>query len=177
MLGGAALGFLPGLPRIDIAPDIIFLLFLPPLIYASAFFSSLRDIRANARPIALLAIGLVLATMVVVAAAAHAAIPSLPWPAAFVLGAVVAPPDAVAVSAIAERLDLPRRIVTILEGESLVNDPTALVAYRMAVGAAVTGSFSLSVSSWPPSCCRGSACRPSSAGWAYPATNRPSEKR
>src|SRR5438445_6375539 len=104
VLGGAALGLWLGLPRIEVAPDIIFLIFLLPLIYASAFFSSLRDIRANARPIALLAIGLVLATMVVVAAAAHAAIPSLPWPAAFVLGAGVAPPDAVAVSAVAVRL-------------------------------------------------------------------------
>src|ERR1051326_3253733 len=110
VLGGVALGFLPGLPHVEVPPDVVFLLFLPPLIYASAFFSAIRDMRGNAPPISILAIGLVLTTMVVVAAVAHAVIHGLSWPIAFVLGAVVAPPDALAVSAIAQRLDLPRRI-------------------------------------------------------------------
>jgi Na+/H+ antiporter len=143
VLGGLALGSIPGLPKVELPPDLVFLLFLPPLIYSAAVFTPLRDLRQNVRPIASLAIGLVLATMAIVGVVAHAAIPGVTWPAAFVLGAVVAASDAVATTAIAGRLGLPQRIATILEGESLVNDATALVAYRMAVGAVVTGSFSL----------------------------------
>jgi CPA1 family monovalent cation:H+ antiporter len=121
---------------------------LPPLLYASAFFTSLRDLRRNARPLALLAIGLVLATMLAVAAVAHAVIPGTSWPVAFVLGAVVAPTDAVAATAIARRLGLPRRLLTLIEGESLVNDATALVAYGFAVTAVLTGTFSLWHAGW-----------------------------
>ena len=116
---------------------------LPPLLYAAAFFSSLRELRDNLREISLLAIGLVIFTMVGVAVVAHEVIDGMSWEAAFVLGAVVSPTDPVAASAIASRVGAPRRYVTIVEGESLVNDATALVAYKFAVAAAVTGSFSL----------------------------------
>ncbi len=142
-LGGLALGLVPRLPRIELAPDLVFLLFLPPLLFAAAYFTSPRELLANARPIGLLAVGLVLATTGVVALVAHAMVPAIGWPAAFALGAIVSPPDAVAATAIAQRLGLPRRLVIILEGESLVNDATALVAYRLAVAAALTGAFSL----------------------------------
>ena len=140
--GGVVLGFIPGLPRIVLPPDIVLVALLPPLLYSAAFFTSLRDLRANLRPITLLSVGLVGATMTGVAAVAHAWL-GLSWPAAFTLGAVVSPTDALAVTEIAGRVALPRRIVAILEGESLVNDGTALVLYKAAVGAAVGGTFSL----------------------------------
>ena len=143
VLGGLALGFLPGLPEIDLPPDLVLVGVLPPLLYGAAFFTSLRDLRANFRPVGLLAVGLVLLTIVVVAVVAHEIVPGLPWAAAFVLGAVVSPTDPIAATAIMHRLGVPRRIVSIVEGESLVNDGTALVAYRFAVVAAVSGSFSL----------------------------------
>lgn len=143
VLGGLLLGFVPGLPRFTLDPDLVFLLFLPPLLYSSAWLTSWRDFRANLRPISLLAIGLVLMTTVVVAVVAHLLIPGLPWAVAFVLGAIVSPTDAVAATAIARRLGIPHRIVTIIEGESLVNDATGLVTYRFAVAAVVTGGFSL----------------------------------
>jgi CPA1 family monovalent cation:H+ antiporter len=143
VLGGLALGFAPGLPEIDLPPDLVLVGVLPPLLYGAAFFTSLRDLRANMRPVGLLAVGLVLLTIVVVALVAHAIVPGLPWAAAFVLGAVVSPTDPIAATAIMHRLGVPRRIVNIVEGESLVNDGTALVAYRFAVAAAVGGSFSL----------------------------------
>ena len=142
VLGGLVLGFVPGLPRIVLEPDVVFLLFLPPLLYVSAIFTSWRDFRANSRKISLLAVGLVLVTTCAVAAVAHWTV-GLPWGAAFVLGAVVSPTDAIAATAVAERLGLPRRIVAILEGESLVNDATGIVAYRLAVAAVLTGAFSL----------------------------------
>ena len=142
-VGGLLMGLVPGLPRIELAPEIVFLLFLPPLLFAAAFFTSPRDLQVNARPIGLLAVGLVLTTTIIVAVAVHTLAPGVPWAVAFALGAIVSPPDAVAATAIAQRLGLPRRVVTILEGESLVNDATALVAYRLAVIAAVTGTFSL----------------------------------
>ena len=138
VLGGLALGFVPGLPEIDLPPDLVLVGVLPPLLYGAAFFTSLRDLRANVRPVGLLAVGLVLLTMVVVAVVAHEIVPGLPWAAAFVLGAVVSPTDPIAATAIMHRLGVPRRIVNIVEGESLVNDGTALVAYRFAVVAAVT---------------------------------------
>ncbi len=143
VLGGLLLGFVPGLPRFTLDPDVVFLLLLPPLLYASAWQTSWRDFHANLRPISLLALGLVLLTTVVVAVVAHVLIPDLPWAVAFVLGAIVSPTDAVAATAIAQRLGIPQRIVTIVEGESLVNDATGLVAYRFAVAAVVTGVFSL----------------------------------
>ena len=146
VIGGLVLGFvselMPGPPPITLEPEVVFLLFLPPLLYVSAIFTSWRDFRANLRPISLLAVGLVLMTICAVAAAAHWAI-GLPWEAAFVLGAIVSPTDAIAATAVAERLGVPRRIITILEGESLINDATGIVAYRIAVAAVVTGAFSL----------------------------------
>jgi CPA1 family monovalent cation:H+ antiporter len=142
-IAGVLVGFIPGLPHIELAPELAFLLFLPPILFAAAFLTSPRELVRNARPISLLAIGLVLATTGAVAVVAHALAPELTWPGAFALGAIVSPPDAVAATAIAQRLGLPRRLVTILEGESLVNDATALVAYRLALAAVVTGAFSL----------------------------------
>jgi monovalent cation/hydrogen antiporter len=147
VLGGLVLGFVPGMPQIELPPDIVLVAVLPPLLYGAAFFSPLRELRANAKPIGLLAIGLVLTTTVAVAAVAHAAIPGLDWPIAFVLGAIVSPTDPTAATAIAQRLGLSRRLVAVVEGESLVNDGTALVAYRFAVAAVVTGSFSLAAAS------------------------------
>jgi len=142
VIGGLVLGFVPGLPRIMLDPELILVLFLPPLIYSSAWLTSWREFRANLRPILLLAIGLVLLTTIIIAVVAHA-IAGLSWPVAFVLGAVVSPTDAVAASATAKLLGLARRIVTVIEGESMVNDATGLVVYRFAVAAVVTGSFSL----------------------------------
>ena len=142
VLGGSALGFVPGLPPVELDPELVFLLFLPPLLYVSALFTSWRDFRANVRPITLLAVGLVLMTTFVVASVAHTVF-GLPWGAAFVLGAIVSPTDAIAATSVAQRLGVPHRIVTILEGESLVNDATGIVAYRVAVAAVVTGAFSV----------------------------------
>ncbi len=142
VLGGLALGFLPGIPHFELSPELVLIGVLPPLLYSAAFFTSLRDLRANTRPIGLLAVGLVLMTMVVVAVVAHTAI-GMSWAAAFVLGAVVSPTDPIAATAISKRLGVPRRIVVIVEGESLVNDATALVALRVALVAAVSGTFSL----------------------------------
>jgi monovalent cation/hydrogen antiporter len=142
VLGGLLLGFIPGLPRIALDPELILVLFLPPLIYSSAWFTSWRAFRANLRPILQLSLGLVLVTTLVIAVVAHF-IAGLSWPVAFVLGAVISPTDAVAASATARQLGLPRRIVTVIEGESMVNDATGLVVYRFAVAAVVTGSFSL----------------------------------
>jgi CPA1 family monovalent cation:H+ antiporter len=144
VLGGLLLGFVPGLPEVRLDPEIVFLLFLPPILYSAAVFTSFRQFRANLRPISLLAVGLVLTTTVAIATVAHAVIRGLTWPAALALGAIVSPPDAVAATAITRKLGVPQRIVTILEGESLVNDASALIAYRMAVAAAMTGLFSFS---------------------------------
>jgi monovalent cation/hydrogen antiporter len=143
VLGGLAVGFVPGMPHVELAPDLVLVAILPPLLYGSAFFTSLRELRANIRPIGLLAVGLVLTTMIAVAVVAHAVIPGIDWPTAFVLGAIVSPTDPTASTAIAQRLGLPRRLIALIEGESLVNDGTALVAYRVGVVAVVSGSFSL----------------------------------
>jgi monovalent cation/hydrogen antiporter len=142
VLGGLVLGLIPIVPDIALPPDLVLLIFRPPLLYSAAFFSSPRDLKANLRPIASLSIGLVLLTTATVAVVAHVAV-DIPWGAAFVLGAIVSPTDPVAATAIAGRLGAPRRIVTILEGESLINDGTALVLYRVAVSVVVTGTFSL----------------------------------
>ncbi|MDQ3644327.1 MAG: Na+/H+ antiporter [Actinomycetota bacterium] len=141
-LGGLVFGFLPGLPEVELDPELVLLVFLPPLLYSAAFFSNLRELRANARPIGLLAIGLVIATTGAVAVVGHAVI-GLDWTVSFVLGAIVSPTDAVAPATILRRLGVPRRVVTVVEGENLTNDWTALVTYKFAVAAAVTGSFSL----------------------------------
>jgi CPA1 family monovalent cation:H+ antiporter len=143
VLGGLALGFMPGIPSIQLPPDLVLVAVLPPLLYSSAYFTSLRDLRANTRPIGLLAVGLVLATTFTVAAVAHWAIDGFSWSAAFVLGAVVSPTDTLAATKIARRLGVPRRIITVIEGESLVNDGTALVLYKVAVTAVVAGTFSV----------------------------------
>src|SRR6059058_5103662 len=143
VLGGLALGFMPGIPTISLPPDVVLVAILPPLLYSAAFYTSLRDLRQNVIQISALAIGLVAATTVGVAVVAHALIPNLGWGPAFVLGAVVSPTDPLAATAIARRLGVPRRIVAIVEGESLVNDGTALVLYRVAVVAVVSGSFSI----------------------------------
>jgi CPA1 family monovalent cation:H+ antiporter len=142
VLGGLALGFIPGVPEITLPPEVVLVGVLPPLLYSAAFFTGLRDLRANIKPIGFLAIGLVVATMLAVALVAHA-VTDLSWAASFVLGAVVAPTDPLAATAIARRLGVPRRIVTIVEGESLVNDATALVLYASAVTAVVAGTFSI----------------------------------
>jgi CPA1 family monovalent cation:H+ antiporter len=143
VLGGLGLAFVPGLPHVRIDPSLVLLIFLPPLLFSAAWFTSWRDFAANRRPIALLAVGLVVVTTTAVAWAAHAVFPGMGWPVAFVLGAIVSPPDAVAATAVTRRLSVPRRIVTILEGESLVNDATGLVAYKFALAAVMTGEFSL----------------------------------
>src|SRR5262245_31740704 len=148
VLGGLGLSFVPHVPVVRLDPDLVFLIFLPPILWAAAYFTSLRDFRGNLRPITLLAFGLVIATTAAVAAVAHAIVPGLSWPTAFALGAIVSPPDAAAATAIARQLGIPYRIVTVLEGESLVNDASALVLYRSAVLAATTGTFVLTSALW-----------------------------
>jgi len=141
LIAGIVLAFLPGFPRIEMKPEGVLLLVLPPLIYSSGVAMSWREFKANLRPIGLLAIGCVIFTTVLVAAAAHYAL-GFPWSVGFVLGAIVSPPDVVAPLAIAKRLKLPHRILVILEGEGLANDATALILYRFAVLAVSTGAFS-----------------------------------
>jgi CPA1 family monovalent cation:H+ antiporter len=143
VIGGGALGFLPELPQFPFDPQFILVLVLPPILYQAALLTSWRDFSANVRPIGLLAVGLVIATTLAVGAALKFVVPDIPWAAAFVLGAIVSPPDAVAATAILSRLNVPRRVVTILEGESLVNDASGLVLYKFAVAAVLTGTFSL----------------------------------
>jgi Na+/H+ antiporter len=141
VLGGLLLGLQPWVPTVALDPQVVFLLFLPPLLYAAAFQTEWADFRKHLRAITLLAVGLVLFTTAVVAAVAHYVV-GLPWPCAFVLGAIVSPPDAVAAVAVTRRLGVPPVIVTLLEGESLVNDATALVVLRVAVAAVAAGTFS-----------------------------------
>jgi CPA1 family monovalent cation:H+ antiporter len=148
VLGGAVMGFVPGLPEVAMNPDLVLLIFLPPLLYTSAFFANLNDLRANLRPITLLSVGLVLFTMVLVAVVAHALIDGMSWPVAFTLGAIVGPTDPIAATAIARRLGVPRQLVSVLEGESLINDATALVAYNIARAAVFGASFSLLDAGW-----------------------------
>jgi Na+/H+ antiporter len=144
VIGGLCISLVPGLPLVRINPDLVFLLFLPPLLYAAGWFTSWHDFKANLRPIFLLAFGLVLFTTLVVGLVLHSLIPAIPLTVAFAFGAIVSPPDAVAATAIAEQIRLPKRIVTVLEGESLVNDATGLVALRFALAAAASGAFSAS---------------------------------
>ncbi|HYZ28228.1 MAG TPA: Na+/H+ antiporter [Thermoleophilaceae bacterium] len=142
VIGGAVVGFIPGLPKVELDPDVVLVVFLPPLLYGAAFFANLGDIRNSLRVVTLNAVGLVIATTGAVAVAAHALIPGMPWSAAFVLGAIVSPTDPLAAGTIMRRLSVPRRIVSSVEGEGLFNDSTALVIYRVAVAAVVGGSFS-----------------------------------
>ncbi|MEV6110711.1 Na+/H+ antiporter [Streptomyces sp. NPDC051940] len=139
---GAAGALLPFVPTADVPPEFILPLVLPPLLYAAVQRTSWREFRGNARPILLLAVALVFVTTAAVAAVAHAVVPGLPVAGAIALGALVAPPDPVAATAVAGRVGLPRRLVSILEGEGLFNDVTAIVIYHVAIAATVTGSFS-----------------------------------
>jgi CPA1 family monovalent cation:H+ antiporter len=143
VVAGMAIGLVPGLPRITLDPEVVFVIFLPPLLYSACWTTSWPDFKAAKRPITLLAIGCVLFTTIAVAAVAHYFIPGFPWPVAFVLGAIISPPDAVAATAATKGLFVPRRIITVLEGESLVNDATGLIAYRYALAAVATGQFVL----------------------------------
>jgi monovalent cation/hydrogen antiporter len=142
VLAGVVLALIPGLPTVKLAPSLMLLFVLPPVIYSSAVAMSWREFRFSIRPISLLAIGCVAFTTWVAAAAAHWLL-GLPWPEGFVLGAIVSPPDAVAPLTLARRMGLPRRLLVILEGEGLANDATALVFYRFAVSAVSIGAFSL----------------------------------
>jgi len=144
VVAGLGVGLVPFLPRFELEPEVVLALFLPPILFSASFFLSPRDLWRNVRPISLLAVGLVFTTTLAVAAVALAVAPQLGWPAAIALGAIVSPPDAIAATAIARRLNLPRRLVLIFEGESLVNDATALTIYRLAVAAVVgTGAFTI----------------------------------
>lgn len=141
VLGGMALAFIPGLPEVRLDPELALAFFLPPLLQGSAYRTDWHSFRSNLRPILLLAVGAVLFTAICMGAAARLLLPDLPWAAALAFGAIVAPPDAVAAAAVLQRLRLPRRLVTVLEGESLVNDATALVLYRFAVAAVGAGAL------------------------------------
>lgn len=140
VIGGLALGLVPGIPRVAIDPDLIFLVVLPPLLYIASFYTPLRRLRTNLGSIASLAVGLVVGSALAAGATAWVLIPGLPWAVALALGAIVAPPDEIAATAVIARLPVPRRIVTILEGESLLNDATALTIYGLAIAVAVGGS-------------------------------------
>ena len=142
MVAGIALAFVPGMPAVELPPDLVLLMVLPPLIYSASVAMSWREFKSNLRPIILLAVGCVIFTAFMVAAATHYLI-GLPWSVGFLLGAIVAPPDVVAPLAIARKLGIPRRILVVLEGEGLANDATALILYRFAVAAISTGLFSL----------------------------------
>lgn len=143
VVAGIGVSFVPGVAEYELEPELVLYFILPPLLFAAAWQSSVINFRQNLRPIGLLSVGLVLFTTLVVGLAVHAVVPDLPLAAAFALGAIVSPPDAVAATAVGRTVGLPRRLVTILAGESLVNDATALTAYRVAVGAATAGTFSL----------------------------------
>ncbi len=143
VLGGLGIAFVPGLPSVELDPDTIFLVFLPPLVYAAGWRTSPQELRAVMRPLALLAVGLVFLAAAAVAVVAHALVPELGWAEAAILGAVLAPTDAVAATSIFRRLGAPERVRLLVEGESMINDGTALVLYRIAVGVAAGGAFSL----------------------------------
>ncbi len=142
VVGGLAIGLVPALPDLVLDPDVVFLVFLPPLLLAAGWNASPRELKAEVRPLALLAFGLVLATMAGVAVVAHAIVPGMSWEAAFVLGAVVGPTDPVSATATFSRIGAPARLRLLVEGEAMINDGTALVAYRVALVAAVEGTFS-----------------------------------
>lgn len=166
VLGGLAIGFVPGVPRVTLPPELVLVIFLPGLLYWESVTAPTSEFRRYAFPIFLLAFGLVIATTIVVAAVAHAVVPGMGWGVAFVLGAVVSSTDEVAFSPVAERLRLPRHVIAIIEGESLVNDATSLVLYAMAVGAVVSGTFSLAGGSlYLFSAVAGSVALGIAAGW------------
>ncbi|NVE25211.1 Na+/H+ antiporter [Burkholderia glumae] len=142
LVGGAGIAFVPGLPPVNLDPDLVLIVFLPPLLVDGAYFSVWEEFKRNLGGIMLLAIGAVVFTTLAVGVAVHWAVPALPWAACFTLGAIVSPPDAVAAKAVLERVALPRRLMVLLEGESLLNDAAGLVLFRFAVAAALTGAFS-----------------------------------
>ena len=142
LLAGAVLAFAPGAPAVTLDPELVLLGLLPPLLYSSGVGMSWRGFRSNLRPILMLAVGCVLFTATAVAALCHYAF-GWPWAVGFVLGAIVSPPDAVAPIAVLRRMRMPRRLITVLAGESLVNDATALVAFSFALAAVSSGDFSL----------------------------------
>ena len=169
--GGMVLAFVPGFPTVSLDPELAFVLFLPPLLMDGAYFTAWADFRRNLGGILLLAIGAVAFTTLVVGLVAHWLVPSLPWAACFALGAVVSPPDAVAAKAVLERVALPRRLLVLLEGESLLNDAAGLVLFRFAVAAAMTGC---SASDMPPSpsATSQSAALPSAERWGFCGSSR-----
>ena len=142
VVGGLLLGVVPGVPQFELGPDLVFLVFLPPLLFYAAVLSSLRDLKQDIRAIGILAFGLVAATMAVVAVVAKLLVPGMPWPVAVTLGAILSPTDPVAATSVMSRLGVPRRVRTVVEGESLLNDTGALLAFRFAVAAVVGQSFS-----------------------------------
>ena len=143
VIGGSLLGFVPGLPQLQFDPQLLLVLVLPPILYQAALLTSWRDFKANLRPIGFLAIGLVIVTTLAVGAALKLLFPEMPWAVAFVFGAIVSPPDAVAATAVLSRYNIPHRVGVVLEGESLVNDASGLVLYKFAVAAVLTSAFSL----------------------------------
>jgi len=143
VLGGLAIALVPGLPEVELEPDTIFLIFLPPLVYAAGWRTAPGELRALMRPLGLLSVGLVFLTAAVVAVVAHALVPELGWAEAAILGAVLAPTDAVSATSIFRRMNAPERVRLLVEGESMINDGTALVLYRIAVGVATGTAFSL----------------------------------
>src|SRR3954469_15931692 len=142
-IGGALLAYVPGAPRLSLPPDLVLALFVAPVLLDAAFDASLRDLRDNRAALVSLVIFAVGLTTAAVAVVVHAMVPGIPWAAAVALGAIVAPPDAVAATAVLRSLKPPQRILTILEGESLLNDASALLIYRIAIGAATASSFSI----------------------------------
>jgi monovalent cation/hydrogen antiporter len=143
VIGGGVLGFVPLVPQLPLDPELFLVLVLPPILYQAAVLTSWRDFAVSIRTISLLAIGLVVVTTLAVGTALKLLMPDIPWAAAFAFGAIVSPPDAVAATAVLSRMNIPRHVVTVLEGESLVNDASALVLYKFAVAAVLTGTFSL----------------------------------
>jgi len=143
ILSGIAISLIPGLPVISLDPEIVFVIFLPPLLYSAAWYTSWHSFKSSISAISRAAVGLVLFTMLLVAVAAHTLIPGLSWPVAFLIGAIVSPPDAIAATSITKGLGLHPRLITILEGESLVNDASGLIAYKYALAAILAGNFVL----------------------------------
>jgi Na+/H+ antiporter len=143
LIGGIAMAFVPGLPPVHLDPDLVIVVFLPPLLMDGAYFTVWEELKRNLGAILLLAIGAVAFTTLAVGVVAHLVVPGLPWAVCFALGAIVSPPDAIAAKAVLERVALPRKLMAILEGESLLNDAAGLVLVRFAVAAALTGTFSI----------------------------------
>ena len=140
---GLAIGFIPGIPMVSLKPEMVFLIFLPPLLYAAAWNTSWKNFWANKRPIGLLSIGLVIFTSTAIAFLSHALIPNFPLAYGFLLGGIISPPDAIAATSVLQGLKVPKRVVTILEGESLINDASSLIVFRFALAAILTGQFSV----------------------------------